>query len=403
MPPIEQDRPWLASAIYYALVLVAALTWRWYSFAYPTHLGYDEAIYQRYAQTLGEQGLSGFREVIAIWPTDGYLRVGPPPFRPFWILSSMFGCKLLGGYSTQHIVLVAALFGFATILTGAVLARRWFGFAQGLAISLLLVVSPLADAMSRRGLQDTCFAFMLVLCALLLDRCWRSGKSSDVAALFTALVAGFLTKESMLFFYPAFAAACLIYASDIPWRERRGAIAAFAAAPVVALLVLLWFAGGWDALSKAYATYADIPRNPYAAQFQRGPWFRYLVDFMLLSPLTMMLAPVGAASLSRASSAGAKLACAYALVGIAGLSLLPTFNARFALGLDAFLRMLAMVGVVHLSARMGTESRARAAAIALVMLIAASDVTQFNRIFVTGDVYDPVTAELTRANAMAPH
>jgi len=399
---IEQERPLLTSVMYYAFVVLIALGWRWHSFAYPAYLGYDEAIYQQDAATLGEQGVAGFREVIAQWPTDKNLRVGPPPFRPLWLYSATLGCRILGGYSTHNLVLVSAFFGFATIVVGAMLARRWFGLIEASAISLLLIVSPLADAMSRRGLQDTCFAFVVALCVLLLDRYWRSGKAVDLTAFGCALLAAFLTKESTLFLYPAFGAALFFHAREVPWHERRAVLAAFAIGPVLALLVLLWFAGGWDPLANAYAAYADIPRNDYAARFQQGPWFRYLVDLLLLSPLTLLLALIGATTLHRASPIGAKLACAYLVAGLATLSMMPTLNARFVLGLDVFLRMAAVVGIVELCRRLGTGVRARSAAIALVLLVAVSDVVQFNRIFANGGVYDPVTAELVKANRLAP-
>jgi hypothetical protein len=74
-------------------------------------------------------------------------------------------------------------------------------------------------------------------------------------------------------------------------------------------------------------------------------------------------------------------------------------NVRFVLFLDPLLRVFAAQGAAALFGRVRGSPRARCAAAGLLLLVLVSaDVAQRHRLYVTGRVYDPVTAELLRAN-----
>src|SRR5436309_2676589 len=69
---------------------------------------------------------------------------------------------------------------------------------------------------------------------------------------------------------------------------REMAIAT-AVGPLFGIVVLIFLAGGWDVL---YGTYRLlIVKNiqlPYAIKTGDGPWYRYLLDLLLVSPIILI-------------------------------------------------------------------------------------------------------------------
>jgi len=378
------------------VVLAVALVWRLLTFAGPERTGYDEAVYRAYAQLIGERGLEGIRAAVAAWPQNEFLNKGSLPYRLFYLLPCVGICKLLGGYTTSHIAVLSLLFGLATVVVTLLLARRWVGPVYGLLATLLVVVSPLGTLLSRRALQDTCFAFLVALALLLFDRyCRGERRRSDLWWLGAALVAGFLTKETMLFLYPAFLLAGLWVARD-GWRDKLPVVVPFVVAPVIHLAVVVWLSGGFQICLDTYRSYAAMQEKiPYALAYQNGPWFRYLVDLMLVSPLTMLLAVIGAALPSRSPRA----VLVFTLAALAVMSAISILNVRFILFLDPCLRMYAVLGAVALARQASATPRLQCAAMLLLFVVViGGDLFQFYRLFDAAGVYDPVTAELIRAN-----
>ena len=378
------------------VVLLVALLWRLLTFAAPERTGYDEAVYRAYAQLIGERGMEGLRAAVAAWPDNEFLNKGSLPYRLFYLLPCTGICKLLGGYTTSNLAVLSLIFGLATVVVVLLLARRWVGPVYGMLTTLLVAVSPLGTMLSRRALQDTCFAFVVAVSLLFFDRCLRGERRrSDLWWLGVALVAGFLTKETMLFLYPAFLLAGLCYVRN-GWRDKVPIAIPFIVAPLIHLAVVVWLSGGLQACLNTYRSYAAMQKTiPYALQFQNGPWFRYLVDLMLLSPLAVVLAVIGAASPSRCPRA----VLVFMLAALAVMSVISILNVRFILFLDPCLRVYAVLGVMALVRRIpGSWQFQCALAAILFVMVVGSDLFQFYRLFEAAGVYDPVTAELIRAN-----
>src|SRR6185295_9261571 len=71
----------------------------------------------------------------------------------------------------------------------------------------------------------------------------------------------------------------------------RELIVATALGPVLGVVVLALLAGGFDVLFGTYRLLVSKNlRLPYAIKTGDGPWYRYLVDLLLVSPLILILA-----------------------------------------------------------------------------------------------------------------
>jgi len=387
------------------LVLAAVMGFRLLTFGPPDLNGFDESVYTHYGEVLGRGGVSGLRRVAENWASHEQLRKGPLPFRVAFIGAGALCCRVLGEYRPFGFALVSLVGGLLLAVAGVLLARRWMnGIAGPVVAGVLCGVSPLATGLSRRALQDSMFAALVVLAFWSLDRFMEKRQGRDAAALGSVLFIGFLTKESMLFVYPLLLAIFLIRGG---LRNRQG-IAPLAAAiilpPVAALGVMAYVAGSLQGLMSTYSTYSEMQRTiPYALAWQQGPWFRYLVDFMLISPVVVLLAAVGATSAGAFSGRGRALLATVLVLGLAVFSCLPLLNLRIVLFLDTPLRILAAGGVVALGQRFGRNAREATLILVGVAAIAMLlDLVQFHTFFVSGGVYDPVTANLIKALGFMP-
>jgi len=386
---------WESSGVSGAVIVLVALLWRLLVFAAPEPVGYDESVYCAYAQLLGERGFDGLRKAARVWRDHEVFNKGSLPYRIGYLFPCAWACKFIGGYTPLNLARISFFFGLATVVIAWRLARRWCGPIYGVVTALLVAFSPLGTLLSARALQDSCFAFVIGLSLFFFDRCWRANRRSDVLWLGIVLLWGWLSKESMLFLYPAYLLMGLCYARD-GWHGKLSLILPFLVAPLLHWAVVVWLSGGWKICWENYSAYAAMQRQiPYAVKFQAGPWFRYLVDWMLLSPLVVVLAIAGAAALPR----NVQPVLAFTLGAVAVMSFLPILNVRFLLFLDPCVRLFAVVGVVAVSRRLRAAVRDQCvAALGLIVILLGSELFQFYRIVEGGGVYDPVTAELIRAN-----
>jgi 4-amino-4-deoxy-L-arabinose transferase-like glycosyltransferase len=362
--------------------------------------GYDEHIYGTYVRTLNEQGVKGLRTIARAWRDDPRLNKGPLPFRVAYVAAGAAACRLLGGDTLENLASVSAVFGILTVAAAAWLLGRWATAGPAFLASLLVVASPLLLGLSRRALQDTMLAFLLVLAFGLFDRAWREGRKSDAVWLAVVLTLGWMTKESMFFLQAVFAAMAVYYGCVHGWRGRWLLLPAFIAPPVLYFAVCSVLAGGTSQALETLAAYGQQQSHiPYARAFQQGPWYRYLADFLLMSPLTFVLAIFGCAHIGRSRLwPRASLAALILATGLLTLSVLPLMNLRLAVCLDIPLRFLAAVGIFAMAQRLAALTRARPESILVVLAAVAilADMGQFVRLYVVGGLYDPVTAELMR-------
>ncbi len=392
-------------SVWLLVVVAAVVVFRVLTFGPPTLNGFDESVYTHYSEVLGEQGVAGLRSVVADWACDETLRVGPLPFRVAFIGAGAACCRVLGEYSPFGLALVSFAGGIVLMLAGILLAQRWMSGRVDVVIAgLLCGVSPLACGMSRRALQDSGFAALVVLTFWSLDRFLERRRVGDVLLLGVTIFLGFLTKESMLFVYPLLLAVFLMRGG---YRERRrlGALAAAVVlAPAAALGVMIAVAGSLWLLLSTYFTYSELQRSiPYAQMWQSGPWFRYIVDFMLISPVVMLLAVVGATSTGVFERRSRSLITAVLVLGIAMFSCLPLLNLRIVLFLDTPLRLLAAGGIMAVGQKLGgTQRKGVWIAAGIAGIVVLLDLVQFHTFFIKAGIYDPVSFSLMQALGFAP-
>lgn len=273
----------------------------------------------------------------------------------------------------------------------------------------VLAFSPLHLALARRALSDTLASFFLLASLWLFafsmwDRS-RSVRRWMVVSLFYA--AAFLVKESAFLLMPI----SLIF---LFWngRNRKEPIPPIAACAVSVLplglaALAISAAGGVGVAWKVAQTFwSGAPINPYAQQFQNGPWFRFVVDFLLISPWPVLLYFVWLGLLAADPRRDPKQVF-WAAVPVVSVFLASFFpygkNIRVLMFLEMPIRMAAVFALQRLTGTEGPAPLRRQGVLAVfVVLLLAADLLSFRDLFVRAGIYDPVSSSLLVVRRFLP-
>jgi len=386
------------------IVLLSAFIFRSLTFVKPLRLGgYDEHAYLLYTKTLGVNGVEGIRKITNNFYDDQRINLGPLPLRIFFIYTAMVSCKIWGGYNLRNLALVSYFSGILTVLMSLLFFRKIFGSQTALLASIFIIFSPLANALSGRALADSLFAFIIVLSFYFYHQYWNTGRIRNLFIFCGCVLAGLLTKESMVLTYFCYLASGVYYCLNGKEKSLwKSSVLGLAITSFLFFLIELWISGGIKNLFETYARYFEMQKyNIWAIKFHRGQWFRFILDYLLLSPAVLILAIVGALAdiKNNQDEQGRNICLVYFLSGLVIFSLILTKNVRYVLFLDVFLRVFAVIGMFYLLKRINCSFKIRRfLALAFVLSLLFFDGYQFVNIFSLHKVYDPITAELIKAN-----
>jgi hypothetical protein len=360
--------------------------------------GWDERAYVVFAQTLDKHGVSGIRQWMHDYPTNESLQKSPLLLRVGFVVPAMLTCKILGGFNVDNLAWFSFVCGIALVLVGAQFAENLAGRKVSVLCGILLITSPLAAGISRRAMQDTFAALVFLACLYFFDQCWRRRSVLANVSLGICLCLALLTKESALLLYPLMAIAAAYYYRAMKLRPSPLLVLPLVAAPLIYLLIEIGICGGIGNFIGTYRTYVSLQQTlDYTVRYEKGPWFRYLLDFLALAPVVFIAAIIGFFARSEEPIRhGRNLALIYFAGGILLFGQMPIVNVRLVLFLDMFLRLGAAAAIAHFATQSGEKWSRRVFYLAIALLV-VTDVWQFYQIFVIGNVYSPTTFLLLRA------
>ena len=413
--PVRRSHPaiWLAALCLFAIGCFLRIH-PWMGFQ---GIGFDEALYRGYVEALHERGFSAMPDLSAAYLEQQAKREGAilPPTRFIYIAAATtwrnaffpdtpavpnLRAPNVARTDPAFISLrsVSCTFTILTLLVGAVFARRLAGDRAMLAVLALMACAPTQLHMAQHGLIDGVFAFWALTCVWLL---WENLQRPDdgrwQTAYAVALAIMVLTKENSAFVYVALT-ALLGFAWWQKWgRLTRRLVLTHIVGALLGGTILTVLAGGpQECLAIYLLLKAKAQTMPYAIRTGDGPWFRYLVDLLCASPLTLLLA-IGA--LFHLTKEKKPLLYLTAFIGVSYAMMCSVkygMNLRYTNMWDMPLRFLAFTQVAAISARFGKMERV--AMIALVAALAAFDLHQYDVLFVQFDKdYEMVSANLLHA------
>lgn len=345
----------------------------------------DESVYLLYART-------GYPAIVRLFLGDPAMWVMPNPLRWSWIGTISGACALTGDCTHRTLASISTLAGIAVVALTWIVARELFEPRIALAAAALAATSPLQLALGRRALADEffCAAVLASVAALLLYA--RTNHPGWLAAWVIATTVAIAAKEQFLFLYPVL----LLFWWLRTRRAGLAALAAWAAPPLLFFAVYCVLARDVSSFFRIAQIITSSMTAPYAEQYQSGPPHRLLIDLLAVAPI-VTIAALAALVVTALRPQWPEL-CQLALLaaGILAMhAILPSQNLRYIAPADPLLRIVAAAFVAA-----GVRSPRRLAA--LLAINAIAELALFHRIFLAGQVYDPVTVNLLRALKMVP-
>lgn len=364
-----------------------------------TKIGFDEGLYREYVNVLSKTGITSYPDIV-----QGYIDVQKdlpgsilPPLRFLYIFTAYLCHSIFGSEALAALHQVASLFSILTLLLATFLAWRLRGPTWAVAIAALMAVAPTQLHMSQHALVDGFFTFWATLVLWFFwENLQRPGNWRWLVGYVAALALLVLTKENAFFVWIALVA--LLIANR--WLEfgtvSRELVIATVLGPLLGVVALILLAGGIDIFLRSYQL--SVGKNfqlQYAILTGDGPWYRYLVDLMLVSPIVLVLAFGSLFRLDRTMKPELFMTIFVAASYLVMCNVKYGMNLRYANMWDLPLRFLAFSEIVWLAS---IAKRFQTTIItAAVVLLTAIEFHQYIVLAVRFPLYELITHDLLQA------
>ena len=367
----------------------------------------DEGYYLKYAVIVGKDGLSSFPALFRDYLDNSQHQLFPSPVRVGFISIAAGWCRLFGPsfLALSWLSLCAHL---CLVVTTFVFARRHFDALWAFLLAALCGFSPILLALSRRALSDSMATLTMALAIwLFLDILVRNSRWLGKVAFAAAFGLAVLVKESSCLLVVPFIVSWLIARNARrSLLSVRNVIVLFSASLAGCLLIVMLAAGGVSPLVQLVTIILSSPAtNNYVTAFCSGPLYRYILDFVTMSPWVMISAIVFVGVLvTRWRGGQLPLVHIYFLVMFAALLLcfapFPR-NFRYLAVLEIPVRLFALAMLFELGSWV-TAQRTTILVGLTVAIICWMDYCTFERLFVVEGIYDPVSFKLLCAQGIIP-
>jgi 4-amino-4-deoxy-L-arabinose transferase-like glycosyltransferase len=363
------------------------------------NLGFDEGLYRTYLDNLIIGGLGAYPEMVEDYVTAQGSMDKPilPPVRFLYIFTAYLWHGCFGTDALTSLKIVSSCFTILTLILSGIFAYRLGGRACALAVAALMACAPTQIHMSQHALIDGFFAFWALLALWLLwenlqaPRDWRW-----LLAYTCALALLVLTKENSVFAWVGLVALLIANRWLRFGTVTRELAAATAIGPVFGVAILILLSGGLPTLITTYQLLVTKASGAmYAILTGDGPWYRYLVDLLLVSPVILLLAFGTLFRLNRTMKPELFLSIFIAASYLIMCNVKYGMNLRYANMWDMPLRFLAF-SQIGAFAQLFKRHTALLTGLA-VAFVALIDLRQYYILAVQYPLYELITHDLMRA------
>jgi len=362
-------------------------------------LGFDEELYRKYTNGLIADGLGGYPGIVQAYIEVQKERIGSilPPLRFLYIFTAYVWHSIFGSETLEALHQVAAFFSMLTLALGTLFVWRLRGSTWAIAVAALVTVAPTQLHMSQHALVDGFFTFWATLVLWLF---WENLQTPlnwlRLAGYIAALVLLVLTKENSFFVW----IALVVLLITNRWLQfgtvTREVVIATLLGPLLGVVALIFLAGGIDVFIQSYQL--SVGKNfqlPFAILTGDGPWYRYLVDLLLVSPIVLILALGTTFRLNRTMKPELFMSIFISASYLVMCNVKYGMNLRYANMWDLPLRFLAFSEIVALAS--WAKQYRNAVVAAVVVLLAAIEFHQYVVLAVRYPLYELITHDLLEA------
>ena len=400
----KQTRPLNAGKsgiwLFMTIVLGLGIFLRLYSSVGFRGIGYDEHGYMVFIQQIEKVGALNYDAVVQLFVENQYERPDAvvPATRIGFLLPAYFCGQLLHCSPFEALRTLSSVASILLLGLSVFFAYRAGGTVHMLGMTALVATAPLQIYLSQRALIDGYFAFWAVAALWLAwENLQRPRHACWLTAYAVSLFVLVLTKENAAFVVFAIFGVLLLNRFLRLGTVTPQLLMATVFGPAVAVLFLAWMVGGVSDWIQFYQMFVAKSRtNPYSILAQDGPWYRYLIDFLMMSPLLVVLA-CGRIFRLRKADRPELFMTVFLLLSFACMaSVTYGMSLRYAAYWDIPLCWLASSQILILS-RQFPKVRPAILTTGLFLVMGAGGLNQYHRFFVQGAIYDPTTAAMVWA------
>lgn len=382
----------------FILVAILGIFLRVYPSASFQGLGYDEGLYRGYVTDLINHGVTSYPDFAEhyVETQEKLATVILPPTRFLYIFSAYLWHEVTGADALLSLHRVSCLFSVLLFFAAGAFAWRLAGPIWSLGVFALMSCAPTQIHMAQHALIDGFFAFWATLCLWLLwENLNRPNDPLRLSLFGASLALMVLTKENAFFAY----IGLLVLLSANRWLRfgtiTRPLLLATIAGPLAGLVTLIFLCGSAETFVMTYRlVVSKASVLPYAIATGDGPWYRYLVDLLLASPLIFLLAWAGMFRLKFDDKQSLYLLSFVVATYLLMCNVRYGMNLRYTNMWDMPLRYLALGCLADITRNL---RRRELVIVGSVLVVCAIDLRQYYIFFVEHDLYELVTAGLLRA------
>ena len=294
---------------------------------------------------------------------------------------------------------VACLFTILLMIGGGLAAWRMAGYGAGLGVLALMAFSPVQIHFSQHALIDGFFAFWALMCLWTTWECLRNPDSKPWLSAHGIFLALMVTAKLENAFFVCCGLGAIIVANR--WLKFGTATPRFVivsvCGPLIGIGLLVALAGGPETFITIYKILVAKAQNlQYAKLTGDGPWYRYLLDMITVSPIVVIL---GLGALFKLTPSRKELAFVAVFVAASYLVMCNIkygMNLRYTSVWEMPFRLGAVLLIWDLCARM--KHQQWLAAVVVISGICAYDLRQYG--ILTSDpkrpLYELIPADLLR-------
>jgi 4-amino-4-deoxy-L-arabinose transferase-like glycosyltransferase len=362
-------------------------------------IGFDEHLYGIYVNVLIARGITSYPDLAEEYVSvqDHLTSAILPPTRFLYIFAACLWHQIFGTDALSSLKAVASLFSMLLLIVASVFAWRMGGARVAMCVAALMTCAPTQIHMSQHALIDGFFAFWATVSLWLLWENLQHPHNWRWLTVYTLVLALMVvTKENALFAY--FGLVMLLGANH--WLQFGKAtrvlwMLTFVGA-LLGVAVLVNLCGSLQTATRVYALLTSkASALPYAIKTGDGPWYRYLVDLMLMSPVVLVLAIGRLFQLDRTKKPELYMSIFIAATYLVMCNVRYGMNLRYTNMWDLPLRFLAVCCLLGLTARFGRWQNFVLGV--SVAAMCALELNQYYAFFVKFGLYELVTEGLLRA------
>ncbi|PIP19885.1 MAG: hypothetical protein COT38_05600 [Candidatus Omnitrophica bacterium CG08_land_8_20_14_0_20_41_16] len=364
----------------------------------------DEGLYLKYATMVSENGIKGFRDLFKDYFADKSHRITQNPLRVGFVLIASLWLKLLG-YSIYNLALLSLCSYCIFLFLVFYFARKYLGSTLVLPFIILVAFSPINMAMARRALIESTINLFLFFSILLFFLLLKKKNWINILSFILVYSYAILIKEGSAILSLFFLVYLLLTRKkNKEYFSFRGFLIIAIIPFSIAGIIYTYLAGGFTQFYRAMISVVTAPEvNAYAVFFCAGPWFRYLLDFMLLSPWILILG-IGFIFFYLTKYKKRDELNYLLIFSICMLSFYSLFikNIRYLMILDLPLRLFAFLMLYELVSLLFKEKVIFWLTLT-VFILSVFDYLNFYYYFVRYGIYDPVSFCFLQASHIIPY